>query len=428
MANRYWIGGAPAVAQVSTVQITGNDASTTYKLTVGSITVSCTGAGSAALTATALAAAWEASTHSYFSGVTASANSDTVTLTSDNAGVPFTATSSVTGGAGTIGSVTAVTANSGPNVFGTALNWSGGTAPTNGDSIVIGNSAFDILFDLDQSGSTFASVTIVEAFDDGMIGLDPNVFQVTASTTDTTVREYRECYLKCGATIFINRSKTPRTLVNFGSVQTTATITDSAGSAEDGEGLEPIRLLGTHASNALHVSGGIVGVATTQQVVEVSTFATVSANAPESSTFSAAGTPPAVNLGAGCTLTTINVGNATVTNFGAAATTVTVTDPDGQYVCYGTGAHTTVTNRGSVIYRSSGTLTTYTGAGTLDLSFDTRAKTITNCTIYSGATLNANTGAPLSVTFTNGIDLAGCGLADVTLDVGPHVTLTPSAI
>lgn len=432
MATRYWIGGGTAVAQVSTVQITGYDVATTYKLTVGHLVISTVGTGgSVNTTATALAAAWNASTHPYAAAVTASANTDTVTLTADTAGIPFVVTSSVTSGTGTIGSITAGTANAGPNDFGTAANWSGSTVPVDTDSIVFGNSAYDVLWGLDQSAKTFVTVTFTEAFDDALCGLDSNVFQTSATATSTTVKEYRDCYLKCGATTFVNRSKSPRLLVNFGSVQTTAIVTDSATTASEGTGLEPVRLLGTHASNALHVSGGIVGVATSQPGTEVSTFATVSATSASSSDSTFGGSSsaqPVVNLGQGCTLTTINVGNATVRNLGAAATTVNVTDASGVYTAYGSGAHTTVTNRGTVNYRTSGTLTTYTGAGTFDLSLDTRAKTVTNCTIYSGATLNANTGAPLSVTFTNGIDLAGCGLADVTLDVGPHVTVTPSAI
>ena len=47
MAVRSWLGRATAVAQVTTVAITGNDAATTYKLTVGGLVISVTGAGSA---------------------------------------------------------------------------------------------------------------------------------------------------------------------------------------------------------------------------------------------------------------------------------------------------------------------------------------------------------------------------------------------
>jgi hypothetical protein len=98
MATKYWLGTATAVAQVDTVQITAYDVTTTYTLTVGGVDVETLGVTDATGTATALAAAWNTSTHAYFTGVTASSTTDTVTLTADVAGVEFTAASSVTGG------------------------------------------------------------------------------------------------------------------------------------------------------------------------------------------------------------------------------------------------------------------------------------------------------------------------------------------
>jgi hypothetical protein len=124
--HHYWKGKAPAVAQVSTVQVTGYDASTSYRLTVGGIVIAVNGTTDANGTAAALAAAWNASTHPYCTGVTASSNTSTVTLTADTAGVPFVVTSSVSGGTGTIGSVTLGTASAGPNDFTTAANWENG--------------------------------------------------------------------------------------------------------------------------------------------------------------------------------------------------------------------------------------------------------------------------------------------------------------
>lgn len=433
MAKRYWIGGAYAIAQADTVQVTGYDASTTYKLTVGSLVISVIGAGGANATATALAAAWNLSEHPYAAAITASANTDTVTLTADVAGVPFVVTSSVSGGSGTIGSVTSGTANAGPNDFGTAANWSGNTTPVNGDDVELGNSAWPILWGLDQSAKTFATFVVDEGFADNLVGLNPNVFQTGEATTDDTVKEYRECYLKCGATIFVNRSATQRLLVDFGSVQTAATITNSASQSIDGAELEPIRLLGTHTSNALHVSGGTVGVATTQQQAEVSTFLLVTCGEGSAGggAFTANGGGSAsaeVHLGSGCTLTTISIGSGKVVNFGAAATTVNVTEGAGSYTCYGAGDHTTISNRGTVNYLTKGTLANYSGDGIFDTRQDARPKTVSNAVIYRGASFLVNTGSPLSVTVTNGVDVVGCGLADVTIDFGPNVTVTPSAL
>ena len=151
MATTYWLGTATAVAQVDTVQITADDAATTYILTVGGKTITTAGSGTGVNdTATALKDAWNASTVAYFTGVTATSSTDTVTLTADTAGVPFTAASSVTGGTGTIGSVTSSTANAGPNAWDTAENWSGGSVPTGSDDVIIADTSTNICWGLAQ--------------------------------------------------------------------------------------------------------------------------------------------------------------------------------------------------------------------------------------------------------------------------------------
>ncbi|GAG42882.1 unnamed protein product, partial [marine sediment metagenome] len=106
MGTNYYEGGAVAVAQVDTCQVTGYDVDTTYTLTVGDQTVSAIAEGSVDATAQELAALWNASTHPYFATITAEDAADIVTLTADTAGVEFVCTSSVAGGAGTIGAVT----------------------------------------------------------------------------------------------------------------------------------------------------------------------------------------------------------------------------------------------------------------------------------------------------------------------------------
>lgn len=200
MASKKYIGRAQAVAQIDTVQITAYDAATTYILTVGGQTVSTVGTTDADGTATALAAAWNNSTHPYFSGVTASAATDTVTLTADTPGVPFVATSSKTGGTGTIGSVTSSTANAGPNVFSTAANWSDGAAPANGDTLVLADTSVDILWGLNQSSLSSITVLIEKSFT-GRLGLPVDKFTTGPSGAENaSYDEYRDIYLQIGAT------------------------------------------------------------------------------------------------------------------------------------------------------------------------------------------------------------------------------------
>jgi hypothetical protein len=169
MGKNNWIGGASAVAQVTTVQVTAYDAASTYKLTVGAQVISTIAAGGVNATATALAAAWNASTHPYFAAVTAVASTDTVTLTADTAGVPFVVTSSKTGGTGTIGAASTSTASAGPNDYSTAANWSLGAVPVNSDEVYIRGNVVVILWGLAQSGVTPALLSIEKTVTLGLL-------------------------------------------------------------------------------------------------------------------------------------------------------------------------------------------------------------------------------------------------------------------
>jgi len=197
MAIKHWVGRGVAVAQVSTVQITGFDASTTYKLTVGGQVVSAVGNTDVNTTASDLADAWNNSTHAYFTGVTASSATDTVTLTADTAGVPFVATSSVTGGTGTIGSVTESTANAGPNDWNTVENWLDGSVPSAGDTLVFKDNDVNLCWNLDQGTDEYPLIVIEQTYT-GKIGLRRDRFATSADgdTLVITAPEYRETYLK----------------------------------------------------------------------------------------------------------------------------------------------------------------------------------------------------------------------------------------
>lgn len=199
MADVYWIGSATAVAQVTTVQVTAYDAATTYTLTVGGQDIDTAGNTDVNTTASDIATNWNASTHAYFTGVTASSATDTVTLTADTAGVPFVVTSSVTGGTGTIGSPSTTTASSGPNDWSTAANWSGGSVPVSSDSVWIDKPNAKLMWGLDQNA---VSLTELHIRNNVKIGLNSGGVATTSDgeTVTTTAREYRQDYLKLGYT------------------------------------------------------------------------------------------------------------------------------------------------------------------------------------------------------------------------------------
>lgn len=330
MANVRWLGGAQAVAQVSTVQITAYHASTRYSLTFANgKTVSCIAAGSVNATATALAAAWNASTDAEFAEVTASANTDTVTLTADTAGVPFAVTSSVSGGTGTIGAVTAGTASAGPNDWSTAANWSGGAVPGS-DDVWIDSTVYPILYSLDQSAVTLTSLTVSP-------GVEIGLPEVNATGG---YAEYRQRWLKVGVTTCtIGRTTPTATVAASGTVRlhlhtVQSLVTTYSGTVEIHGG--------SHVSNVLRVFGGTVYVA--YLGTETATFATVTVGP-------AAGESPVAYLGTGCTLTTVTLHagslelNSTVTTF---------TQDGGSGVWYAGSCTTTNLRAGSLVYNASG--------------------------------------------------------------------------
>jgi hypothetical protein len=176
MATVYWTGGATAVAQVDTVSVTGmhgTPASTTYVLTVGSspytTTVSVAGDTDAATTEAALATAWNAATHPYCTGVTADSSGADVTLTADDAGLPFTVAASVTPASTAATGVLTLAANAGDTETVTldakAYTWQTVLTDVDGN-VLIGASASDSIDNLIAAitggagaGSTYAAST-----------------------------------------------------------------------------------------------------------------------------------------------------------------------------------------------------------------------------------------------------------------------------
>jgi hypothetical protein len=276
MSDVYYIGNAAtAVAQVTTVQITAYDVATSYKITVGGQVISVAGqGGTTTTTAVALAAAWNASTHPYCTAVTANANaSNTITFTADVAGMPFVISSSVTGGTGTIGAATQVTASAGPFDLSSAANLSGGAIVANSDSFFCRDTSYPILFGLDQSAVTPTLVQIERTYT-GQIGLPYNKFATSVTsagvvTYNTTVPEYRTSYLKFGAaTVRIGEdigggsSGRGSSLIKLDLGTTDSDISVySTGRSGSGDSLPPLRIKNTNASSTLKIyAGSTVGV------------------------------------------------------------------------------------------------------------------------------------------------------------------------
>ncbi len=408
MSDVYWIGKAVAVAQVGTVQITamdGTPANTTYILTVGNQTVSVAGDTNVNTTAAALSSAWNASTHPYFTGVTASVVTDTITLTADPAGAPFVAVSSVSGGTGTIGAYSATTVSSGPNAWATAKNWSGNAVPVNDDDVFLQDNAVSISWDLDQSAVELDSLNIAKSYT-GRLGLDYQVFATSAdgATTVSTASEYRETALEIDTPILNIRrhngagrvNGSARLIINLGTVACEVTIEDTATQSAD-LGRSAVRLIMTQANTNVYVerAPGGVGIGT-ERPDTTSTVGVVSVSAPTASS--------EVLIGPGVTITTFEQtgGNNTLQ---AAAAVTTVTCDGGDLITDGPYLITTMNvNRGRVTCNNLGsgaaavTNLNHNG-GTLDGSQSSQARTWTNYQAgRDNAVLLADDGA---VTITN---------------------------
>jgi hypothetical protein len=271
MATKYFIGNATSVAQVTSVQITGYDVATTYKITVGGVVISTVGTGgTAATTAAALAAAWNASTHVYCTPVTAAAvATDTITFTADTAGMPFEISSSVTGGGGTIGAATQVTANASPFDFSTAANWSDGATLANSDNGYLRNYTLPILWGLSQSAITPTLLSAERSFT-GQLGLYTHKLITAVSSTgvityNTSYPEYRQSSLATGAatirigeTLGSTSSGSPLIKIDSGTTNVTQLVYSTGRSAN---ALPSVLLKGNHASAVLNVYGSsVVGV------------------------------------------------------------------------------------------------------------------------------------------------------------------------
>jgi hypothetical protein len=160
--------------------------------------------------------------------------------------------------------------------------------------------------------------------------------------------------------------------LNTGTAQATVTVYQTSQSAAD-TNFEPVRLLGSHASNTLNMLGGLVGLATTT-VAETATFATINQ------------TGGTLNGGIGLTWSAVTQSGGTLKlNSGAASGTVT-------------------NSRGATTYLAgAGTIANLNIGGTcyLDIRKATSGDTITGAvTLYDGAVLYM-TGNPSDVSFAS---------------------------
>ena len=442
MATRRWLGRAVAIAEVYTITIadtwaTDDTATLTINgkqltLTVGTDTTtdevataikemvngdSQTGTGDHSFSQTG-------NNIGEFARVTATVSGSVVTLTGDDAGVPFTLTASES----TVGTGTATAANpidaTGPNHFDNADNWSGDTVPIDGDDIVFDSGDSDCRYGIDTSIQP-ASLVITQGYT-GRIGLA----KTNEDEPTLPYDEYRDEYLKLA-----NDAGTPNTAIEIGSGSGNGSgrikiDLDDAGNCtinvfntgqrEETE-VPAILLKGTDADTVLNLNRGDVGVAFFDG--ESGHLATVRVGYIDNQ---AGDSQLIVGSGVDLTDAALSISGGTV-QIDATTSSGTIDMYEGELTIL-SGPHADIDiDGGTCFYRSTGTATTIRvgGGGVLNFTRDINSRTVTNCELYSGGIVLD----PFkTVTWTNGVDVTRAGLAEVTLDLGVHLTLTPSVI
>jgi len=401
-----WRGGATATAQVNTLTPSGFSAADVVTLTINGkeIEVTATSGVASELVALLVTAVGQYdNTIAEWSEVSASGTGALV-LTGPTDGKPFTVSAAITG-AGSISNI-ATTSPTGPYHWDEANNWDTGAVPINSDDVYFQDSDIDCLYGLAQSAVTLASLHIKASYT-GKLGLQ---------NWNGDYYEYRATMLAIGATLcYIGEgegSGSQRLKIDFGSVQTSVYVTQT-GTAED-SAAGAFSMAGTHASNALYVNRGTVGVAMNEPEQD-SKLATLSIGYIESEE-----TDSVVQCGAGMTQLTTITQNGGELIF--ASNVTTFTQRAGEAAVEGTATVATADVNGVFYYASSGTMTQayVRSSGSLNFTRDLRAKTVTDCSIFGGGEINDRLRV---VTWTNPIELDGCSISDCTLELGTHITL-----
>lgn len=279
------------------------------------------------------------------------------------------------------------------NTYNTAANWSGGSAPTTNDTVVIPRDAAYDIDGYDASATTLTAFIVEE-------GCSVNI---GSTTTPLQVSPASFRYDGSGTTAVFNFNGT-NTDVLCGKTVTPATGRN--GLYIKGSSLDSITVYGT----------GNVGLA-----VLAGDTATVDSGADL--TVSGSGV---LDIGESVTLTgtTIKQNGGTV-NCRSAIITL---EKRGGTFNHLKGNATTVSNWGGVYNdQSNGTMTTYNGGNTGQYlrEKDLRDKTITNTNLYGGTTFKDPN---KTITFTNAIQFVQCSDNDCTTDFGSNIKFTPVAI
>lgn len=445
MATRRWLGRAIPIPQIDTITIantwaTGDTVEITINgksllLTIGTddATTDVAQAIYEILTGTAQTGTGDhtfsatGDTIGEFAELTYAVSGSVVTITGPTTGKYFTlSVTETTAGDGTATEATATT-GTGPNYFSNVDNWSDDTVPVDGDTIVFDSGNVSLLYGM-SAGIQPAALVITQGYE-GRIGLS----KVNSDNTNPDLHydEYRTEYLT-----FANDAGTAATVVTIGELDgagserikldfadCTALTVNVRNSGTRAESSVPAVLILTDDTAAiLNLQKGDVGVAFFEE--ETAHLDEVRVGYLEDQQGDST-----LYLGGGVDITdaTIEItGGVTSIDSTTSGGTIEIT---GGEVTILSGAHPDVEifGTGVLYYQSTGDLgtTTLKVSGTLDFRRDNRNRTVPKCSAYSGARIFD---PRRTAAFSTGIDLEGCRIEDVTLDLGTNFTLTPAEI
>ena len=453
MANKVWLGGAAAIPQVSTLTVTGTwVAAETITLKVGAsgaekeilITVGTDIA--VADIAEIIRRTWggdslkndesrnqTGNNVGEYSRITATSSAGVVTLTADDAGVPFTLAVTVSSTSGSIATATP-TAATGPHHFSNTANWVGNAIPVDlgpppgiVDSITFDHRAVSSMkYDMSQGAIDVLDLIITNDFVHD-IGLP----EINRSNPALPYDEYFDTYFTigmqdAGSVLQVgvgDGQGSGRIKIDTGADQCVIRI-DATGSRAE-TNVPAILLLGTNTSTDIDIESGDVGLAFFDDEVLSANDINVSFRENRSS-------DSTVVLGSGVTVIgDVNFDGGVINTYCALGTV----NMNGAELIFQNSrlnvsrAMTTLNlRRGIVRYASNGVLATLnlSSQGTIDFRRGIGSITVTDANVYAASSFFDPDDR---VTWTNGIDLINCTWSDLgEFETPIHKTWKISAV
>ena len=278
--------------------------------------------------------------------------------------------------------------------------------PVNADDVYFQTGNVDARYGLAQSAVTLDSLNVESGYN-GRIGL---------KNFNDRYYEYRQTMLEIGATV-LNvgdgvGSGSGRVKIDLGAVAYAANVRNTSVAEDQQTGA--LVLAGTHIANVITINKGSVGIATNTPE-QASAIATIFIGFIDSQN-----TDSDVIIGKGVTTITSATQSGGVLNCSAPITTFA--QRGGSATIKDASVVASADVRGTTYYSSSGTLTAceLRSNGVLSFNRDARSRTVTNLTLYAGATLSDRF---RTVAWSNPIILEGCGVEDANIELGTNITL-----